>query len=58
MKILNFIQANYFIENGCLVIGCAIGDECKAYIEFKEDDVLDKYMDIWRNRTRDMKGDL
>lgn len=58
MKIFNIIQANYFIENGCLVIGCSIGDKCKVCIVFKEDKLLEKYKKIWDEKTRDMKGDL
>ena len=58
MKIINIEQANYFIENGCLVTGCAFGNKSKVYLEFREDEILEKHMKIWQNNTRNKKGDL
>ena len=52
MKIFNMTQANYLIEKGCLVIGCALGNNCKVYIEFKEDYIFIKYLEIWNKRKR------
>ena len=52
MKIFNMTQANYLIEQGCLVIGCALGNNCKVYIEFKEDFIFTKYLEIWNERKR------
>lgn len=58
MKIFNITQANYLINNNCLVTGCALGNKCKVYIEFYEDEIFKEHMKIWENNTRNKKGDM
>lgn len=58
MKIFNITQANYLINNNCSVIGCALGNKCKVYIEFYEDESFKEHMKIWGNNTRNKKGDM
>lgn len=51
MKMFNFYQADVFIKEGCQVIGCGIGRECFAYLEFDEkDNVFIEVMKKWQNK--------
>lgn len=48
MKIFNLYQANFLIKNGCIVAGCGL--QGKVFIEFVQDEMFNKYMDIWKTR--------
>ena len=50
MKIFNIKQADIFIKNGAMPIGCGLGNKYKTYIEFKEDDVFKDLLRKWHNR--------
>lgn len=50
MKIFNIKQANIFIQNNCIVIGCGLGNKYKTYIEFEEDNKFKDLMRKWKNK--------
>lgn len=50
MKIFNIKQADVFIKNKCIVIGCGLGNKYKTFIDFKEDDVFRNMMKKWLNK--------
>ena len=47
MKIFNIKQANIFIKNGCVVVGCGLGNKNKTYIELREDLTFIELMKKW-----------
>ena len=48
MKIFNIKQANIFIKNGAMVIGCGLGNRDKVYIEFdKNNKIFKDLMTRW-----------
>lgn len=49
MKIFNIKQANYLVSCGCKVVGCSLGDRCKVFLDFKEDDLFKMSMKKWQN---------
>lgn len=49
VKIKNIYQANFLIENGCLIEKLG-RDGNKIYVVFSEDSFFDKYMEIWKTR--------
>ncbi|MEG2289637.1 MAG: hypothetical protein RSC24_06680 [Clostridium sp.] len=52
MKIFNIEQANYFVNQNCKVIGCALGNRCKIYIDFEENKDFLEAMKKWQNNDR------
>lgn len=47
MKIFNIKQADIFIKNGAIPIGCGLGNKYKTYIEFKDNQILQDLMKRW-----------
>lgn len=47
MRIFNIKQADIFIKNKAIPIGCGLGNKYKTYIEFKENDNLKQLMKRW-----------
>ncbi len=47
-KIFNIRQADVFIKNGLVAVGCGLGNKDKTYIEFEQNslfrDLLTKYL--------------
>lgn len=52
MKIFNIKQANYFVSCGCNVIGCALGNRNKVFIDFEEDKLFTICMEKWQNNLQ------
>ena len=49
IRIKNIYQANFLIENGCLVE--KVGREGnKIFIAFVKDEFFNKYMEVWKTR--------
>jgi hypothetical protein len=46
-KIFNIYQANVFIQNGCTVDGCGLGNKYKTYVSFVEDKKFKEMMQRW-----------
>lgn len=47
MKIFNIKQANIFIQNGAMVVGCGLGNKYKTYIEFEVNEVFKELLRKW-----------
>ncbi len=47
MKIFNIKQADIFIKNGAMAIGCGLGNKHKTYIEFEENEIFKELMKRW-----------
>ena len=47
MKIFNIKQAEIFIKNGAVPIGCGLGNKYMTYIEFEENKILEDLMKRW-----------
>jgi hypothetical protein len=50
MKIFNIKQANIFIQNGAIPIGCGLGNKYKTYIEFLENEIFKDLLQKWLTR--------
>lgn len=50
MKIFNIKQANIFMNNGCIAVGCGLGDKGKVFIVFREDDTFEAMLSKWHNK--------
>ena len=48
LKIFNPIQANIFIKNNCIVVGCGFGKGSKVYIEFLRDEHFNMVLTKWQ----------
>jgi len=50
MKIFNIEQADVFIKHGAIPISCGLGNKCKTYIEFEENQIFKELLKKWLNR--------
>ena len=48
--IFNISQADLFIKQGCIPVGCGLGRKNKVYVEFKVNALFLEMMDKWKNK--------
>jgi len=50
MKIFNIKQADIFVKNNAIVIGCGLGNKNKTYLEFEENKIFRELLEKWLRR--------
>lgn len=48
--IYNMKQADFFIKNGCEILGCGTGNKGDCYVVFKDGTLFQKIFEVWKTR--------